>query len=229
MRLIIVGVEYVGKTTLAEEIIAWTGRMMGGGRTFHDHFTIPNPELAPEAREEFLKVSPQIKEMYQRFMMAHHLSPSFYRGPDHNMTGFHIEEAVYAPLYYGYGGKQNQSGWRSPEGQRTQWAREIEKEVLEIAPDTVLVHMKATPDVIRKRKNENPHQYNVIEDKDIEFLLERFEQEVSWSLIHRRIVLDTSKATVQETLAEFEEKIEPLLSEADRLRILTHQVLGKKG
>ena len=145
MRLIIVGCEYVGKTTLANHIIEWTRRTMGGGRTFHDHFTIPNPEMEPEVQEEFLTVSPQIKEMYQRFMMAHHLSPEFYRAPDHNMTGFHIEEAVYAPLYYGYGGRESGAEGRSPEGQRTQWARRIDKEILDMASDTVLIHMKAEP------------------------------------------------------------------------------------
>ena len=64
MRLIIVGCEYTGKTTLSEEIIKWTKNKLGGGRSFHDHFTIPNPELSKEAMDEFIKSHPQIKEMY---------------------------------------------------------------------------------------------------------------------------------------------------------------------
>ena len=225
MRLIIVGCEYAGKTTLANEIVEWTGRTMGGGRTFHDHFTIPNPEMTHESREQFLTVTPQIKEMYQRFMVAHHLSPEFYRGPDHNLTGFHIEEAVYAPLYYGYGGGDSGAGSRSPEGQRTVWARTMEKEILEIAPDTVLVHMQAEPDVIARRMKETPHEYSVVRGDDIEHVLRRFDEQVGWSLIHRKMVLDTTSATVDETLAEFEEKIERFLTDADRLRIVTHQAL----
>ena len=225
MRLIIVGCEYAGKTTLANEIVRWTGRTMGGGRTFHDHFTIPNPEMTPESQEEFLAVNPQIKEMYQRFMMAHHLSSEFYNGPDHNMVGFHIEEAVYAPLYYGYGGSDSGAGGRSPEGQRTKWARRLDKEILDRAPDTVLVLMRAAPDVIAKRMRENPHKHGVVQEKDIEHVLQRFEEEYSLSLITRRLELDTSSVTIGETLEEFVDKIEPYLVEADRLRILTHSAL----
>ena len=91
MNIYLIGCEYAGKTTLAGEIMEWADQHMGGTRHFHDHFTIPNPEMTPESQAQFLKVNPQIKEMYQRFMMAHHLSKEFYRGPDHNMVGFHIE------------------------------------------------------------------------------------------------------------------------------------------
>ena len=229
MRLILVGCEYAGKTTLAEEIVAWTGRTMGGGRVFHDHFTIPNPEMTPESQEQFLGVDPQIKEMYQRFMMAHHLSPEFYKGPDHNMVGFHIEEAVYAPLYYGYGGKDSGAGTRSPEGQRTMWARRLDKEVLDIAPDTVLVLLRAAPDVIARRMRESPHTHQAVKEGDIDHVLERFDEEYSRSLITRRFELDTTAAKVEDTLAEFVERIEPYLTQADRLRILTHQALRKDG
>lgn len=49
-------------------------------------------------------------------------------------------------------------------------------------------------------------------------VLERFEEEVAASLIKKRIVLDTSSATVEQTFAEFVEKFEPLLGNADLLR-----------
>ena len=42
--------------------------------------------------------------MFQRYVIEYHLGTSFYEYPDHGLVGFHIEEAVYAPLYYGYGG-----------------------------------------------------------------------------------------------------------------------------
>lgn len=225
MRLIIVGCEYAGKTTLSEEIIKWTNRTMGGGRSFHDHFTIPNPELAPEVREEFLNIHPQIKEQYQRFILAHHLSAAFYKGSDHNLVGYHIEEAVYAPLYYGYGGKDTKVPGRAPAGQRTIWAREIEKEILQIAPDTALILMKADPDVIAKRMTEAPHEYNTIKPEQIELLLRRFQEEFDATLLDNRFVLDTTKATVDETLGEFVENIEPMLTDSDRMRIAAHQLL----
>ncbi len=228
MRLIIVGCEYSGKTTLSEEIIAWTNNQLGGGRSFHDHFTIPNPELSKEAMDEFIKSHPQIKEMYQRFMMAHHLSPEFYKAPDHNIVGFHIEEAVYAPLYYGYGGKNSGALERAPEGQRSYWARVLDKEILDIAPDTVLILMKADAEVIKTRMDENPHEYQVVQKEDIEYVLERFEEEYANSLIHRRFILDTSHASISDTLAEFQEKIEPLLTDQDRSRMLAHSNLWSK-
>ena len=70
MRLILVGCEYAGKTTLAEEIVAWTGRTMGGGRVFHDHFTIPNPEMTPESQEQFLGVDPGLS-VDSHYFLAH--------------------------------------------------------------------------------------------------------------------------------------------------------------
>ena len=226
MRLILVGCEYAGKTTLANEIVEWTKRTMGGGRSFHDHFTIPNPEMSMESRKQYMAATAQIKEMYQRFMMAHHLSPEFYRGPDHNLVGFHIEEAVYAPLFYGYGGTESQAPGRSSEGQRSRYARQVEKEILDIAPDTVMVLLEASVEVIARRMKGSSHEHQVVKEEDIEHVTERFREEYEASLIHKSFVLDTTSAKVDETLAEFAEQIEPHLTQADRTRVLTHQALS---
>ena len=43
----------------------------------------------------------------------------------------------------------------------------------------------------------------VVQDEDVEYILKRFEEEFEWSLIRNKIVLDTTAATVEETLAEF--------------------------
>ena len=69
MKLILVGCEYAGKTTLAGEIVKWIGRTMGSSRTFHDHFTIPSPELSGGDRDLLLKASPGFREMFQRYMI----------------------------------------------------------------------------------------------------------------------------------------------------------------
>ena len=126
MKLILVGCEYVGKTTLSEEIVKWISHTMGSSRTFHDHFPIPwsKSNLTDEEQEQILALSPRLKEMFQRYIIEYHLNPLFYSDPDHNLVGFHIEEAVYAPLYYGYGGKDQY-------GHRTRLARAIEKEIIE--------------------------------------------------------------------------------------------------
>ena len=69
MNIILVGCEYTGKTTLADGIVEWSKDVFGVYSHFHDHFTIPSTELAPDARDEYKNSSPQIKEMFQRFMI----------------------------------------------------------------------------------------------------------------------------------------------------------------
>ena len=222
MRLILVGCEYAGKTTLGNEITGWIGQTLGGGRSFHDHFTIPSPELEGTDRDLVVNATPRFKEMFQRYQMNYHLHPSFYSDPDHLLTGFHIEDAVYAPLYYEYGGPAEYA-------ERTMLARAMEREIMEVAPDTVLVLMKASPDVIARRMKESPHSPGLVQEKDIEHVLERFEEEYSRTLLRRKFELDTTTATVQETLAEFGEKVMPTLTDRDRLRLLVHQARERGG
>jgi shikimate kinase len=215
MRLILIGSEYAGKTTLANEITTWLIETMGSGRTFHDHFTIPPSELPEAEQEEFLRMSPELQAMFQRYCREYHLLPSFYSAPDHMLVGFHIEEAVYAPLYYSYGDSDDFSAA----------ARAMEQRILEQAPDTVLILLKASSEVIAKRLRETPHQHTVLREQDVEHVLQRFEEEYEQSLLSGKFVLDTTSATVEETLAEFVSRIDPFLSQSDRLRMMTHQAL----
>ena len=241
MNIILIGCEFAGKTTLAAEVVEWIEENMGDGSHFHDHFTVPSSELSPEAAASYKEAHPQVKEMLQRYMIAYHISPGFYSAPDHHLMGAHIEEAVYAPLYYGYGGPDTGSPFRSPEGQRTEMARQMEEEILEHAPNSVLVLMKATPEVIRERMAENffpdaatverqkrskqdgEPTRGVVQDKDVDYVLARFEEEFEASLIKNKLVLDTTSATVEETLAEFVTGVTPLLSDADRARLANHK------
>lgn len=223
MNLVFVGCEYAGKSTLAEEVMKWAESTLGGTSHFHDHFSVPSSELLPDAQKSLLAVEPQVLEMFQRYMMDYHISLAFYKNADHNLMGVFIEEAVYAPLYYGYGGKNSRALFRSPEGQRTEMARRLEKTVLERAPDTVLVLFKASPEVIARRMKDNPHPHQIVQEKDIEHVLRQFEEEFEASLIQKRIILDTTSATVQETLVEFVEKHKPYYTNADLLRIQKHR------
>jgi hypothetical protein len=150
--------------------------------------------------------------------------------------GFHIEEAVYAPLYYGYGGENSGSPIRSAKGQRSEMARKLEEVILERAPNVVLVLMHAAPEVIRERMAApvdtrtgprdsepfGPPTARVVQEGDIEHVLERFEEEYSSSLIQNRFTLDTSTASIDETMAEFVKKAVPLLSAEDRHQIEQH-------
>lgn len=215
MKAILVGCEYVGKTTLAKNIAEWSDHRYGKGRGFHDHFSIPNEELSREARDHLQAAPPQLKEMFQRFMIAHHLNHGFYKGPDQSFVGFHIEEAVYAPLYYGYGGPDSGSSFRSPEGQRSQMARHVERELQRLSPDIVLILVTASPDVVVERMRREPHDYQVIKESDVPYLLQRFNEEYEQSIIEKKFVLNTTESTAKSTLEEFLQKFEPYWTEAD--------------
>jgi hypothetical protein len=66
---------------------------------------------------------------------------------------------------------------------------------------------------------EAPHTHQIVRAEDVEHVLARFEEEFEASLIQKRIVLDTSSSTVEETLAEFVERYQPFFSNADLLRM----------
>ena len=44
-------------------------------------------------------------------------------------------------------------------------------------------------------------------------------------MIWRRLAIDTSTRTVEESLAEFLQRFEPYLTDVDRQRIVSHQVM----
>ncbi len=225
MRLIITGCEYAGKTTLGEGVSQWIADTMGSSRSFHDHFTLPTPEIEPEDVEHFMAMVPAFRERFQRYMIEYHLQPSFYLDPDHLLTGFHIEEAVFAPMYYGYGGEGEYA-------ERSSFARSIEKRIMELGPDTIMVLLKASPDAIAERMQKSPNVRDqrgerpaILQEEDIEPALEGFEREFGKTLIRKRITIDNTDTSPDETLEEFASQVERLLSQADRLRILTNQAL----
>ena len=249
MRLILTGCEYSGTSTLAYAITKWARSVRGGDFGFHDHWKIPHISHPPyktqeesygrfsawaegcgedptevgltdEEQKQFLALTPNIKEMFQRYHMDYHLQPAFYSYDHFNVVGMHIDEAVYAGLYYGYGGDGQYAN-------RKVMARHIEERILVLAPDTVHILLKCTPEVIRERMKEHPHKNGLLQDKDVEFVLQRFEEEYDRSLIKNKFAIDTSAATVEQCLAEFVENMEPLLTDADRTRILVHKAKQK--
>lgn len=245
MYLVLAGCEYSGTTTLNYALTDWAKGVLSGGFGFHDHWKIPHlshpterggmkmdemiadylagrgddPTTSGFTEEEqdlLLALTPSQKEMFQRYHMEYHLSDAFYSYGHHNVVGMHIDEAVYAGLYYGYGGDGEYSD-------RKDYARYVEKSMLRKAPDTVMVLVKATPEVIRRRMKENPHHNGVVKDKDIELVLQRFEEEYERSLIEKKFTIDTSTATVEESVREFLEKIDEFLTDADRTSILVNK------
>ncbi len=223
MRLILAGCEYAGTTTLVNAIVKWVEGAMSGTVSLHDHFKIPHlshEKLTPDEQAGVLALSPNVLEMFQRYHVDYHLSETFYSDPDHFMVGLHFDEAVYAPLYFGY-------GMTGVYGDRERFFKHVERRVLKMAPDTVLVLVKASPEVIARRMKTDPHENQIVREEDIESVLGRFDALYKRSIIGRKMALDTSTATVEESLVEFQSEIEPHLTEADRLRLLVHRRLHR--
>ena len=222
MRLILIGCEYSGTTTLAHAINEWTKETMGKEFTLiHDHFKLPDtkphgPELTEEEIAQFAALSPRMTEVIMRHNLYYHTPAESSAGEDFLGIGIHIDEAIYGPLYYGYGGPGDM-------GDRQMIAKNLEHRILKFASETVLVLVKAAPEVIAKRMKENPHKYSLVPEKDIPDVLQKFEDAYQNSLIRAKITLDTSTAIVDETVAEFAEKVQPYLSESELMRLLLSQ------
>ena len=165
-----------------------------------------------------MSLGPELKEMFQRYQFSYHLENQLYNDSDHILVGFHIEEAVYAPRYYGYGAHKEY-------GDRKGLARHIDSEISHKAPDTVLILLKATPEVIKQRMKTTPHTRTVLKEEDIESVLDEFDEQFRSSFIRNKLTIDTSESTVKESLQEFVTNIGPFLSDKDRLRIQANQIL----
>ena len=219
MRLFLIGCEYAGTTTLAHAINAWGRDKLGiQFSSIHDHWKLPHmighpPDLTPAEQEQVLALTPKILEAFQRHNLYYH-TPTKPDDSDYIIIGHYIEDTIYAQLYYEYG-QEGQAG------DRLIHSKNIENQIMKYTPQIVLIHVKAAPEVIARRMQANPHPHSLVPPQDIELVLRRFDEEFKRSIIPQKIVLDTSTATVEETVAEFVTKIQPYLTLTDRLRWLT--------
>ena len=225
MNLILIGCEYSGTTTLGVAIEAWAREAMGIHLHLHDHWKLPRcsghppfetiTNLTEEEQQQVLGLTPKVKELYTRYTLYYHtpssVTPS---GPGGIMAGYYIDELVYAPRYFGYGGP-------GEPGDRRVEAQSVEERILEFVPHTVLVFLTAPRDVIVQRMREHPHPSSTLREQDILDLQQRYEEEFIRSKIRNKLRFDTGTATVEETVAQFAHEIEPYLTEGDRLRMLT--------
>jgi thymidylate kinase len=238
MRLIMIGCEYAGKTTLAVEISKWMIKAMGLSFVrWHNHFVVPQVDqhlvirgqsddhhvvpgkgaadsFAEEEQEQIMALTPSLLEQFQRHMIWRHLHPNAYAEDDYLVINWYYADAVYAPLYYGYGDPGTFAD-------RRQRARAWDAEVMKLAPDTVLVLVEASADVIRQRMRQNPRARSILQEKDVEFVLDRFREEYDNSLIYRRFTLATTDASPENSVQAFLRQMWPHLSQADRLRMLS--------
>jgi len=225
MRLIVMGNEYTGKTTLVRTVKRWMAEKMGDPTVMiHDHF-MPRigegrPGVTPEEEEaEFYKLAPYALEMYTRYVMHYHLGDHFYSDNDHIVVNWFYADAVYAPLYFDFGGPGQYAD-------RHAMARHEESKIEHLAPDSVLVYLTASPDVIRERMRAEPRPTSRYREEDIERVGDLFGHEFANTLIRRRITLDTSDTTPEQTFAAFLTRMGPHFTLADRVRLLSQPLIN---
>ena len=234
MRLLLIGCEYTGKSTLAGNISRWLIETMGVSLVrWHDHFVVPRLDShtiihaegsdttigktehdlnTDEDEEQIMSLRPNVLEQLQRHNIWRHLHPGLLSADDVLFVNFYYAEAVYASLYYGYGEPGSFAD-------RSERAREWDQELLAYAPDTVLVNLTADPATVAERMATRIRARGILKERDIPYVLDRFREEYDASLIERKFTLDTTDATPQQTLAQFVDRIQPHLSEVDRRRI----------
>ncbi len=208
MRCIFAGIEYAGKSTLIGLLAQYYQRR---GRRVHadDHFSIPDSTLSPDSQAAMVGYPQDVRERMQRMQIQYHIEVI----KNHEnvlLGGWHIEEYVYSSVY----GQDPSSAYYPNYSYGVQ--RVYESRVLEERlPDTVLVHLSASDEAIVGRMRGQPHQYQVIREKDIPDLKKRFDEEVGRSLFcwgNRRLDMDTTDKTPQESLDELLERSEPLVT-----------------
>ena len=239
MRLILTGIEYAGKRTLGIEISRWWAKQTGQEFlepphfAFHDHFTLPHVVHAmghedhkTQTEKDLLNANPGLQQLLQLYNIGNKFGQGYYDMPDLFLIDWYYSDAVYASLYYGYGGPGQYA-------ERQRIARSFDAQVNVHMSDMVLVLMKASPETIRRRFEEakspfpSRHAETLFQAKDAEIVLERFEEQYESSLIPKKFVLDTTAASVQDSLAEFKQQIKPFITNQDRLRLLTREILER--
>lgn len=150
--------------------------------------------------------------MHQRHSLYYHAQVGTFEGHDDEMViGGAIEDGVYGPMFFGYGGPDHRLNRETVQHQ-------LEKTILHFTDETVLVHVTAETDVIAQRLRDDPHESMVISESDIDRVKKRFAELVEWSVLDKKIHVDNSGA-IEDTMAQFVEKIEPYLTDIDRSRM----------
>ena len=239
MRLILTGIEYAGKRTLGIEISRWWAQQTGEDflepphLSFHDHFTLPHvvhtmghEDHREKTEMELLNANPGLQQLLQIYNINNKFTRGYLEMPDLFLIDWYYSDAVYAPIYYGYGGPGQYAD-------RQMIARKFDAEVNELMPDMILVLMKASAETIRNRVKEakspfpSRHQHTYFDVKDTEIVLESFDEQFEKSLITNKFILDTTTDTVDESLQRFKQQIKPFIFSKDRIRLLNKDILEK--
>jgi len=227
MKVILAGIEYVGSTTISRMLSDWKLKNMGEPffmGLVHDHSKLPHTSGHPddttlEEQEQILNLSPKLKEMYHRYGMYYHIH--HYVQEDDLSVGFHIEEAVYARRYYGYGLDGEQFD-------RNNVFVGIENRIKQITTDPIItVHMVASPDIIESRmfalKDHPEHTNSPLQVEDIEDVMADYQYFISKSDIGPVVKVDTSIDSPEDTLEKVVTLLDPYFTKTDLERIENHK------
>ena len=227
MKVILAGIEYVGSTTISRMLSDWKLKNMGEPffmGLIHDHSKLPHTSGHPddttlEEQKQILNLSPKLKEMYHRYGMYYHLH--HYVQEDDLSVGFHIEEAVYARRYYGYGLDGEQFD-------RNNVFVSIENRIKQITTDPIItVHMVASPDIIESRmyalKDHPEHTNSPLQVEDIEDVMADYQYFISKSDIGPVVKVDTSIDSPEDTLEKLVTLLDPYFTKTDLERIESHK------
>ena len=236
MRLILTGIEYAGKRTLGIEISRWWAQQTGEDflepphLSFHDHFTLPHvvhtmghEDHREKTEMELLNANPGLQQLMQIYNINNKFTRGYLEMPDLFLIDWYYSDAVYAPIYYGYGGPGQYAD-------RQMIARRFDAEVNELMPDMILVLMKASTETIEERVKEakspfpSRHEHTYFDVKDTQTVSDRFEEQFDNSLITNKFVLDTTTNTLKESLQQFKHQIKPFITSKDRLRLLSRDI-----
>jgi hypothetical protein len=220
MHRIVAGCEYSGASTLAAAINEWGGEAMGGGfdpNLIHDHYSFPHTsghghEMTAKEQTQMLGLAPTLKEMVQRHNLYYHVKERNYDRLDHIVVGLHIEDTVWGAMYFGYGeaGTGGDRGLVNPD---------VENMIMKYGPETILLLVTASRETIARRMKESPHPNGILRKEDIDVALQQFAKGFAASRIPKKLTIDTTDRTVQESVEEFARTVTPLLTDTDRRRL----------
>tara|TARA_Y100000588_G_C14207098_1_gene905104 strand:+ start:380 stop:1087 length:708 start_codon:yes stop_codon:yes gene_type:complete len=203
MLIILVGCEYSGTSTISKSLKSEMEEVLGSEFEIHDHWKLPNIECYPQYSKQYVlnetdkshisKFTPKLKEMLQRQSLVYHL-PAPKESIDKIYVGYHFDDTVYAPIYFGYGGPKEPQG-----GPRTKYARYIEKEIMKSYPNTILIHLTASKESILERMKIGPHENQIINPTDIALIIEQFHSEFDKCLLQNKLTIDTTNSSIAQT------------------------------
>ena len=226
MKLILAGIEYSGTTTIGNLLSDWKTRVMGEPfymGLIHDHFKLPHTSGHPddtsaEEQDQILNLSPKLKEMYHRYSIYYHLH--HYVQSDDLTIGLHIEEAIYARKYYGY-------GLPGDAFDREKIFQSVETRIKQITEDpVVLVHLEAESRIIEARMDElkeTPgHTNSPLLKSDISEIQMEYERLIDKSTLGPVVSVNTSVDSPEESLRKLVTFLEPHFTQEDQRRISSH-------